>query len=136
MREYETTFVLAPTLSEEEVEETVTGFTGVAEEKGAKVVNVDNWGKRRLAFPVKKHEDGFYVVLTLQEEAVEAVTELERRFKVNDSVIRFLSIRVDEELKRAETSRLRRERRSKKASESTASKAEAAEPVEAAKPAS
>ena len=129
MRQYETTFVLAPTLSAEEVEETVTSFTGVAEEKGAKVVNVDNWGKRRLAFPVKKHEDGFYVVLTLQGETVEAVTELERRFKVNDSVIRFLSIRVDEELKRAETSRLRRKRRSKEASENTDPKAEAAEPA-------
>ena len=129
MREYETTFVLAPTLSEEEVEETVTGFTGVAEEKGAKVVNVDNWGKRRLAFPVKKHEDGFYVVLTLQEEAVEAVTELERRFKVHDSVIRFLSIRVDEELRRAENARLRRERRSKKSSEKTDEKAEADKPA-------
>ena len=129
MREYETTFVLAPTLSEEEVEETVTSFTGVAEEKGAKVVNVDNWGKRRLAFPVKKHEDGFYVVLTLQEETVEAVTELERRFKVNDSVIRFLSIRVDEELKRAETSRQRRKQRSKEVSENTDSKAEAVEPA-------
>ena len=129
MREYETTFVLAPTLSEEEVEETVTSFTGVAEEKGAKVVNVDNWGKCRLAFPVKKHEDGFYVVLTLQEETVEAVTELERRFKVNDSVIRFLSIRVDEELKRAETSRQRRKQRSKEVSENTDSKAEAVEPA-------
>jgi small subunit ribosomal protein S6 len=129
MREYETTFVLAPTLSEEEVEETVTGFTGVAEEKGAKVVNVDNWGKRRLAFPVKKHEDGFYVVLTLQEETVEAVTELERRFKVSDSVIRFLSIRVDEELRRAENARLRRERRSKKSSEKTDEKAEADKPA-------
>ena len=129
MREYETTFVLAPTLSEEEVEETVTGFTGVAEEKGAKVVNVDNWGKRRLAFPVKKHEDGFYVVLTLQEETVEAVTELERRFKVSDSVIRFLSIRVDEELRRAENVRLRRERRSKKSSEKTDEKAEADKPA-------
>ncbi len=126
MREYETTFVLAPTLSEEEVEETVTGFTGVAEEKGAKVVNVDNWGKRRLAFPVKKHEDGFYVVLTLQEETVEAVTELERRFKVNDSVIRFLSIRVDEELRRAENSRQKRKARSKQATEDSDSNAEAA----------
>jgi len=129
MREYETTFVLAPTLSEEEVEETVTSFTGVAEEKGAKVVNVDNWGKRRLAFPVKKHDDGFYVVLTLQQETVEAVTELERRFKVNDSVIRFLSVRVDEELKTAETSRLRRKPRSKESAENPDSKAEADEPV-------
>ncbi len=130
MREYETTFVLAPTLSEEEVEETVTSFTGVAEEKGAKVVNVDNWGKRRLAFPVKKHEEGVYVVLTLQEEAVEAVKELERRFKVNDSVIRFLSIRVDEELRRAENSRQKREKRSKKASEDSDSNAETAEAAE------
>ena len=127
MREYETVFVLAPTLSEEEVEETVASFTGVAEEKGAKVIDIDNWGKRRLAFPVKKHKEGVYVVFRVQEEAVEAVTELERRFKVSDSVIRFLSIRVDEELRKAENSRQKRKQRSKEASEDTEPKAETAE---------
>ncbi len=109
MRRYEIVYVLAPTLSEEEVEELVKTFSSAAEELGASIINVDQWGKRRLAFPVRKFKDGIYVVLTLEEEAAKAVAELERRFKVTDSVIRFLTVRIDEGLKRAEKFKTRRE---------------------------
>lgn len=113
MRRYEVVFVLAPTLSDEEVSETAEGFAAVATEKGANVLEVDKekLGRRRLAFPVKKHTEGHYIVLTLEEEAAEAVFELERRFKVSDAVIRFLSIRIDEDLKRAEKFKDKRDAR-------------------------
>lgn len=120
MRRYETVFVLAPTLSDDEALQTIEGFKNTAVEKGAQIVNLDNWGKRRLAFPVKKHTEGTYVVLTLEESGGAAVTELERKFKVTDSVIRFLSIRIDEDLKRAEKFKRRRDLRKKKRAETPA----------------
>ncbi len=111
MRRYEVVFVLAPTLTEEEVDRQVDTFVNVAQEMGAEVANIDKWGKRRLAFPVQKHNDGYYTVLTLDEESGRGVAELERRFKVIDAVIRFLSVRVDEDLKRAQKFETRKEQR-------------------------
>ena len=134
MRRYEVTCVLAPTLSPEEVEQAVESFKKTAEDKGATVVDVDNWGKRRLAFPVKKHTEGFYVIYTLDEEAAEAATEMERRFKVTDPVIRFLTVRIDEAQKRTQKLKAQRETRRKvrKASLEAARAAEVAPSAEAA----
>ena len=108
MRRYEVVFVLAPTMTDEAVEQLVQTYSSTASEMGAVVLNIDRWGRRPLAFPVQKFSDGIYVVLTLEEPAAQAVKELERRFKVTDSVIRFLSVRIDEDLKRAEKFRASR----------------------------
>ena len=102
MRRYEVVYVLAPTLTQEEVDQYAETYSEAAREHGAEIINVDKWEKRKLAFRVKKFWEGYYTILTLEEEAADAVTELERRFKVNDTVIRFLTVRIDEELKRAE----------------------------------
>jgi len=101
MRRYEVVYVLAPTLSQEEVDQFAETYSQAAREQGAEVISVDKWEKRKLAFRVKKYWEGYYTILTIEEEAADAVTELERRFKVHDSVIRFLTVRIDEELKRA-----------------------------------
>lgn len=122
MRRYEVVFVLAPTLTEEEVEEQIDMYSKVAVEMGAEVVDVDKWGKRRLAFPVQKHNEGYYTVLTLDETNAASIAELERRFKVSDSVIRFLAVRIDEELKRAEKFETRKEARQKKRNRAGATK--------------
>ncbi|MDA2926169.1 30S ribosomal protein S6 [Acidobacteria bacterium AH-259-G07] len=114
MRRYEVVFVFAPTLSDDEVEQAMENFNKAAEEKGAQIINVDEWGKRRLAYPIKKHTEGIYTVLTLEEPAAEAVNELERRFKVTDSVMRFLSVRIDLDLKRAEKLKSHREKKKKR----------------------
>jgi small subunit ribosomal protein S6 len=111
MRQYEIAFVLAPTLSDDEVEQSISTYREVAEEKGAQVVRVDEWGKRRLAYTINKHKEGIYTIFTLEEPEAEAVDELERRFKVTDSVIRFLSVRIDLDLKRMEKFKSRREKR-------------------------
>ncbi|MEE8584625.1 MAG: 30S ribosomal protein S6 [Acidobacteriota bacterium] len=134
MRRYEVTCVLAPTLSVEEVEQAVASFKKTAEDKGATVVDIDNWGKRRLAFPVKKHTEGYYVIYTLDEEAAEAANEMERRFKVTEPVIRFLTVRIDEAQKRAEKLKAQREKRTniRKAALAAARAAEAAPSAEAA----
>lgn len=111
MRQYEIAFILAPTLSDDEVEQSIATYREVAEEKGAQVVQVDEWGKRSLAYPINKHKEGIYTIFTLEEPEAEAVGELERRFKVTDSVIRFLSVRIDLDLKRMEKFKSRREKR-------------------------
>lgn len=109
MRRYEVVFVLVPSLTEDEVQQAIETYCTVAKGKGAEVVSVDPWGKRKLAFPVNKHTEGYYTILTLDEAAGEAVEELERRFKVSDTVFRFLTVRVDEEQKRARKFEKRRE---------------------------
>jgi small subunit ribosomal protein S6 len=114
MRRYEVVFVLAPTLEDEEVEKQVETYVNVATEMGAEIVEVDKWGKRRLAFPVQRHNEGYYTVITLNESAGETVAELERRFKVSDAVIRFLSVRVDLEIQRTEKFEKRRDLRKKR----------------------
>lgn len=108
MRRYEVVVILAPTLTEEEVDQSIETFQKIAEEKKAQIANVDNWGKRKLAYPINKHNEGIYIILTLEEPVAESVAELERRFKVMESVIRFLTIRVDLDLKRAEKLKSRR----------------------------
>lgn len=102
MRRYEIVFVLAPGLTEDEVEQQIETFSGVAKDSGAKVLDTDNWGKRRLAYPIQKHTEAYYIVMTLEQEDGSAIAKLERRLKVADPVIRFLSVRVDLELKRVE----------------------------------
>ncbi len=101
MRRYEVVYVLAPNLTQEEVEQYAETYSNVARELGAEIISVDIWEKRKLAFRVKKFWEGYYTILTIEEEAADAVTELERRFKVIDAVIRFLTVRIDEEQKRA-----------------------------------
>ena len=108
MRRYEVAIVLAPTLTEDEVEQSTETFKKAAEEKGAQIAEIEQWGKRKLAYPIQKHTEGIYVIVTLEELSAEAVGELERRFKVSDSVIRFLTVRIDLDLKRAEKLKSRR----------------------------
>ena len=110
MRTYEVVFVAAPTLSEDDLNVLVEQMKKSAESKKGKIVKVDSWGKRSLAYPIKKFKEGYYTVFTLEDNG-EAVTELERRFRVTDSVIRFLSVRVDEDLKRQQKLKARREKK-------------------------
>lgn len=130
MRRYEVAIVLAPTLTEEEVDQSIETFQKIAEEKQAQIASVDNWGKRKLAYPINKHKEGVYVFLTLEEPAADSVVELERRFKVMESVIRFLTIRVDLDLKRAE--KLKSRRKSKKRRTTSAGEGESTQPVSVA----
>ena len=111
MRRYEVAIVLVPTLTEDEVEQSTETFKKAAEEKGAQIADIEQWGKRKLAYPIQKHTEGIYVIVTLEELSAEAVGELERRFKVSDSVIRFLTVRIDLDLKRAEKLTSRRKQK-------------------------
>jgi small subunit ribosomal protein S6 len=94
VRQYETGFVLSPTLSEEETAQFVQQMAEVVVQKKGRMVKQDIWGKRRLAFPIKRFQEGVYVFFTY-EGAGDISTELERRFKQTDAVIRFMTVLRD-----------------------------------------
>ena len=101
MRNYEVVFVAAPTLTSEELEGFIKHIHTVVEGKNGKVVKVDNWGKKSLAYKIKKFREAYYVVLSIEGDGA-AIAELERRFRVTDYIIRFISVRIDEDVKRSE----------------------------------
>jgi small subunit ribosomal protein S6 len=94
MRQYETGFILSPGLSEEESQGFIRQMADVIAQKKGKLVKQDIWGKRRLAYPIKRFNEGLYVFF-LYEGSGDVSQELERRFKQSDSVIRFLTVKKD-----------------------------------------
>ena len=129
MRTYEVVFIAAPTLTNEELEAFITHAQSVVEGKNGKVVKVDNWGKKPLAYKIKKYRDAYYVVLTIEADG-SAIAELERRFRVTDHIIRYLSVRIDEGLKRSEKIKAARQKKSASKKVAAASAEEfPAEPV-------
>jgi len=94
-REYETTYVLRPTIANDGVAEVNTRIKGIIEGLGGRIMKVDNWGKRRLAYEVSKERKGIYLYwLYLASPGV--VEEIERNLRMLDSVIRYITVRVDE----------------------------------------
>ena len=96
-REYETIYILRPNTPNEGVAEVNTRIKGVIESMGGKVLKVDNWGKRRLAYEVAKERKGIYLYwLYLAKSGV--VEEAERNLRMLDNVIRYLTVKVDENI--------------------------------------
>jgi small subunit ribosomal protein S6 len=106
-RTYEILFIADPNLGEPEVDALTTHVQGYVEKEGGRVTKVEKWGKKRLAYIVHKHREGSYVLLTVDGPAV-LVKEVERRIRVTDGVIKFITVRVDEELRKAEGRKARR----------------------------
>ncbi|HEY7913693.1 MAG TPA: 30S ribosomal protein S6 [Blastocatellia bacterium] len=107
MRVYEVLFIVAPNTEEDDVNALVTQMSDVLTGQGATISKVDRMGRRRLAYPIGKFNEGIYVVLTVEGTGSE-IAEVERRMRVNDAIIRYITIRIDEDLKRAEKFRARR----------------------------
>lgn len=110
-RLYDLIFICRPDTPETDIDKLITTLEHAAGEKGAKVEKIDKWGTRRLAYRVHKLRQGFYVYLSLRSSHGELIKELERRLKVSDPVIKYQTVRVDEELKRQQKLVRRRERR-------------------------
>lgn len=94
MRQYETGFVLSPALSEEETTQFIQQMAEIVAQKQGRMVKQDVWGKRRLAFPIKRFQEGVYVFFTFDGPG-DVAAELERRFKQTDAVIRFMTVVKD-----------------------------------------
>ena len=103
MRIYELVFIVKPDLPEGEMESVIEQFTSAVSEGGGTVMKVEQWGKRRLAYRVKRHDEGYYVLMHYSTDANTSLArEIERRLRVSDPVIKYITIRIDEELKRLE----------------------------------
>ncbi len=98
-RTYELMFIVRPDMPEEEQDKLISTVETQVGNAGGKVKNVERMGKRRLAYIVRKFQDGLYVLMTLEGEGG-MVKEVERRLRVTEPVIKFMTVRVDEEQKR------------------------------------
>src|SRR5215469_7931651 len=110
-RIYDLIFICRPATPEEEVNKIVTTLEHSAGEHGGKIEKTERWGTRRLAYRVAKHREGFFVYMVVRSTQGDLIKELERRLKVNDAVIKYQTIRLDEELKRQQKLSKHRERR-------------------------
>ncbi len=110
MRIYEELFIVKPEAPDEEIDPFLEQLKTVVTNAGGTVDKVDKWGKRKLAYRVRKFREGNYVLMQFSAGAA-AVKEFERRLRVSDLVIKFLTVRIDENLKRLEKRKKQREKR-------------------------
>jgi small subunit ribosomal protein S6 len=110
-RQYDLIFILRPDTPEPDIDKVIATIEHAATEKGGKVEKTEKWGRKRMAYVVKRLREGFYVYMVIRSSHGEVVKELERRLKVSDPVIKYLTVRLDEELKRQDKLKKHRERR-------------------------
>jgi small subunit ribosomal protein S6 len=136
-RLYEVMFIVRPDAAEEDVDKLIAGFSTSVTNGGGVVKNVDKMGRRKLAYMVRKFNDGNYVLLTVEANGA-VVLELERRLRVSEPIIKFITVRIDEEEKRlAKVKALRGTRRKLSAEPAASSHAPSGPaPVAAAPPVS
>ena len=108
MRIYEIMFIVRPDVPEEDLDKLIAQFDGIVTSTGGKVQKAEKWGRRRLAYEVKRCREGQYVLFTIECDPP-TVREFERRLKVVDQVVKFLTVRVDEDLKRLAKIKKKRE---------------------------
>jgi small subunit ribosomal protein S6 len=125
-RTYELMFIVRPDIAEEDMEKLVSTLESQITGAGGTVKNIERMGKRRLAYTVRKFRDGLYVLFTLEGEG-ELVKEMERRLRVTEPVIKFLTVRVDLETKRLTKVRKIRESKVRRPAEPAPSVAPQAE---------
>jgi small subunit ribosomal protein S6 len=113
MRIYEELFIVKPDVPEEELDAFVEQLRTQLTSAGATVDKIEKWGKRRLAYRVEKYREGSYVLLQFTG-GPEIVKELERRLRVQDAVLKFITVRIDETLKRLDKRKKERDKRSAK----------------------
>lgn len=98
-RTYEVMFIVRPDVEEADLDKLIEGFSGNVTSGGGEVKTVEKMGRRRLAYTVRKFNDGFYILLNVAADGP-VIAELERRLRVSEQVIKFITVRMDEEEKR------------------------------------
>ena len=131
MRIYEELFIVKPDAAEEETDQLVEQLQQVIAGGGGAIDKLEKWGIRRLAYRVQKYDEGCYVLLQFRASP-DTVKEIERRLRVADSVLKFLTVRIDQTLKRIEKRKKQREKRAvRKPSPAAAAAAPAPAPAPA-----
>jgi len=109
-RTYEFMYIVAPETADDDVLKLNDATVQLIEKEGGSVVSTDNMGRRKMAYPINKKTEGHYVLMEISGSGQE-IAELERRMRVNDAVIRFITVRVDEDRKAADKKKDKRETR-------------------------
>lgn len=109
-RTYEVMYIVDPETPIDKIETLNEAVGKLIEKEGGTIVRMDDIGMRVLAYPIKKKTQGYYVLFEIDGSGQE-IAELERRMRVNDMIIRFLTVRVDEDRKRAAKLKAKREKR-------------------------
>ena len=94
MNKYETVFILTPVLSDDQMKETVEKFKKVLTDNGGNIENEENWGLRKLAYPIENKNTGFYTLIEFEGEPT-IVDKLETAYRRDEKIIRFLTFRLD-----------------------------------------
>ena len=94
MRKYETIYILEAGLDAEATKELVEKFKGIVEAQGGQIESIDEWGKRRMAYPINDKREGYYVLMNYEANP-ETVQDLERIFKITNGLVRYLIINKD-----------------------------------------
>ncbi len=95
MRNYETTFIIDPVLSGDEIEKTAQKYVDFLKEKGSEIVHVNKWGLKQLAYPINKRSSGIYYTVEFANQTGELISELELTFKRDEKIMRFLTAKLD-----------------------------------------
>ena len=94
MNQYETVFILTPVLSDEQMKEAVEKFKGVLTNAGAEIINEENWGLKKFAYPIDKKTTGFYVLIEFKA-APETIKTLEVAYRRDEKVLRYLTVKME-----------------------------------------
>jgi len=129
MRNYEIMFIVNPNVPEEEIDKINSQIENVITSGGGKVDKIEKMGKRRLAYEVQKQREGYYVLFAISANG-DIIKECERRLRVMDAVIKYITVRTDEEVRRLEKIRSYRQKRA--ARRSSTSRTTAGQSVEEA----
>ena len=95
MNKYESIYIIRPTVEEEGIKALIERFSNLIQQEGGQIENVDEWGKRRLAYPIDDLNEGYYVLVNFSA-GPHLPEELERNYKITDDILRYLTIRLDE----------------------------------------
>ena len=129
-RTYEVMYIIDPETAGEKIEKLNDAVGKLIKKEGGTIVRMDDIGMKNLAYPIQKKTQGHYVLFEIEGSGQE-IAELERRMRVNDMVIRYITVRVDEERKTAEKLRSKREARAAKRASFRTGSANAEAPAEA-----
>jgi small subunit ribosomal protein S6 len=128
-RTYELMFIVRPDMADEDLDKLISNLETTVTSASGSIKSVDRMGKRRLAYMVRKFREGVYILMTI-EGAGSVVHELERRLRVTEPVIKFLTVRIDEEQKRLDKIKKLREAKKKVSAQPAAAEAAPAAPAE------
>ena len=112
-RVYEVIFIVDPDTQEEEMTRLTTNLSGIITDQGGTITRNEVLGRRQLAYRIGRKNEGVYVLFEVEGTGSE-IAELERRMRVNDAIMRYMTVRVDEDRQRAEKLKARRQRKASK----------------------